>query len=90
MGIYTNGTIFGIRIYQRYDTVTDLLKIKYDALMSDEQLNDAYLCYEKIIKKENIFFQIYTVCSSTTDKGVFIAWFPISLESFLEMFSFRL
>lgn len=86
MVVYMNGSIFGIRIYQRYDTSFDFLNKKYETIMNDDQLREAYLCYKELVNKDNIFFHIYTECSSTYDKGVFMAWFPIELDYFLEKF----
>ena len=39
MGVYTNGIMFGIRIYKFIDDDSHtLLKIKYEAVMNDEQV----------------------------------------------------
>lgn len=89
MGIYTNGSIFGIKIYNvqnEDDIINTLLEIKYDVLMNDEQKKEAYLFYEELDNKQNISFQIYTECSSTYGKRVYMSWYPISLNLFLENF----
>jgi hypothetical protein len=86
MGIYTNGSILGIRIYQQYETTTDLLKTKTNQPLNGEQMKNAYAFYQALENKENIFFHIYTECCSTKDSNTFMAWFPITLETFLETF----
>jgi hypothetical protein len=47
MGIYNNGTIFGIRIYNfNEDEFSNILfEEKYDEIMSHEQMREAYLFY---------------------------------------------
>ncbi len=94
MGIYYDG-IFGIRMYNfnnddfsntLFDT---LFEKKYDEIMSHEQMREAYLFYNKINDKNNVFFKIYTKCSSTLDKyntKNFMEWQSISLNTFLENF----
>jgi hypothetical protein len=90
MGIYTNGTIFGIRIYNFEDDFSNILfEEKYDAIMSDEQMREAYLFYNELNDKNEIFFTICTECSSTLNKDnneIFMMWHPISLNIFLEKF----
>jgi hypothetical protein len=88
MGIYTNGDIFGIRIYNiKNDDINTLFNKQYDIIMSDEQINEAYVFYKELYDKENIFFLIYTECISTYDEeGVFMMWYPIPLSIFLEKF----
>ena len=92
MGIYSNGTIFGIQIYNFNDNdVSNILfEEKYDEIMSHEQMREAYLFYNELHNKNNISFKIYTKCSSTLnkyDKENFMAWYPISLNEFLEKFN---
>lgn len=91
MGIYSNGSIFGIRIYSfnEYDCSNILFEEKYDEIMSHEQMSGAYLFYNKLNDKKNIFFKIYTQCSSTLDNNItnFMNWYPICLDTFLEFFS---
>ena len=90
MGIYANGKIFGLRIYNFNDDFSNtLFEEKYDEIMSHEQMREAYLFYNQINDKNNISFQIYTECSSTLDpynKENFMEWYPISLNNFLEKF----
>ena len=51
MGIYSNGSIFGISIYKFNDD--DL---------SNEQMSETYLFYNELSDKNNVFFKIYTEC----------------------------
>jgi hypothetical protein len=90
MGIYYDG-IFGIRIYNfnNDDFSNTLFEEKYDEIMSHEQMREAYLFYNGINDKNNIFFKIYTECTSTLDKyntEKFMEWHPMSLNTFLENF----
>lgn len=91
MGIYESGNIFGIRIYNfdNDDLSNTLFEQMYISIMSDEQKKEAYLFYTELNNKKEIFFKIYTECSSTYDKynnESFIKWCPISLNIFLEKF----
>jgi len=87
MGIYTNGNVFGIRIYNFNDDEfsNTLFEKKYDLIMSDEERKEAYLFYTELSDK-NVFFNIYTECSSTYEKGVFMMWHNVSLDMFLQQF----
>jgi len=92
MGIYTNGSIFGISIYNfnEDEFSNTLFEKKYDEIMSHEQMREAYLFYNELNDKNNIFLKIYTECSSTFNKDNkenFMMWYPISLHIFLEKFS---
>ena len=91
MGIYSNGSIFGIRIYtyDNDDSIDTLFEKKYDEIMNQEQLTEAYLFYSQLNNKNNIRFQFYTDCCSTYDihnKDNFMMWHPMSLQTFLERF----
>jgi len=91
MGIYSNGKIFGIQIYNfNDDDVSNILfEEKYDEIMSYQQMREAYLFYTNLNDKNNISFKIYTECSSTLDKynkDKFITWYPLPLHTFLEKF----
>uniref|UniRef100_A0A6C0EQH3 Uncharacterized protein n=1 Tax=viral metagenome TaxID=1070528 RepID=A0A6C0EQH3_9ZZZZ len=92
MGIYTNGTIFGLRIYNFKDDFSNtLFEKKYDQIMSPEEMNEAYLFYTGLNNKNKIKFQIYTECTSTHNlynNASFMMWYPLSLDSFLEKFTF--
>ena len=85
MGIYSNGKIFGLKIYT-FDDYT-LFEEKYDEIISVHQLREAYLFYNELNDKNKIFFNVYTECITTHDmhnKEKFMMWHPISLEQFLE------
>jgi hypothetical protein len=88
MGIYTDLSIFGIRIYNiSYDDdIYNLFQRKYDVIMSNEKIKEAYLFYEELYDKQDIFLQIYTETSSTYDEGVFMMWYSITTNDFLEKF----
>jgi hypothetical protein len=93
MGIYSNGSIFGLRIYNfnDEDIANTLFEEKYVEIMTHQQMNEAYLFYNELIDKNRIFFKIYTECSCTLNpynktKEIFMEWHPISLNVFLEKF----
>jgi hypothetical protein len=90
MGIYSNGSIFGLRIYNfnEDDISNTLFEEKFCEIMSHEQMREAYLFYNELQDKNNISFKIYTECSSTLNKDTenFMDWYPMSLNSFLEKF----
>jgi len=83
MGIYSNGSIFGIGIYNFNNT---LFEQTYNVLMNDEQKKKAYLFYTELTNKNDLFFRIYTECSSTYNTELFMMWHPISFDIFLEKF----
>jgi hypothetical protein len=90
MGIYSNGTIYGIKIYtfsEKDDYSTILYEQLYDTIMTDEQKLEAYVFYTELSFQAR--FQVYTECISTlepNDKTTFKNWWPISLEQFLKHF----
>jgi hypothetical protein len=97
MGIYSNGSIYGIQIYtvNDDDLCKTLFEKKYDEIMNDEQMRGAFAFYSQLVNSLSaanvcpIFFAIYTECSSTLDphnKTTFMQWSPISLSVFLETF----
>jgi hypothetical protein len=89
MGIYTNESIFGIRMYTFNDDNTNtIFKREYNTIMTNEQIKEAYSFYQGLIDKQYIYFQIYTECSTTHNKveTVFMRWLPISSNIFLEKF----
>ena len=88
MGIFSNGSIFGIRVYNfNEDDISNILFEKiYNKIMSDEEKKNAYLFYNDLNNKDEIHFQYYTECSSTYNKGFFLTWYPMSLNLFLEKF----
>ena len=94
MGIYSNGSIFGIQIYIFNDNEVSniLFEKKYDDVMSYPQIKEAYLFYTELNKnnKNNkIHFKIYTECINTlsNNRDKFMMWYPLSLDTFLEKFS---
>ena len=88
MGIYSNCTIFGIKIYNFNDDdfANILFEEKYDEIMSHEQLREVYLFYTGLNNKHEICFQFYTEFSSTYCEGTYFGWSPMSLNLFLEKF----
>ena len=88
MGIYDSGRIFGIKIYNFNDDIfaNVLFEKTYNEIMSDEEKKKAYLFYSELNNKNEIRFQYYTECSSTYGKEIFLMWYPISLNLFLEKF----
>jgi hypothetical protein len=88
MGIYDNGSIFGIRIYNfnENDIADTLFEKTYNEIMSDEEKKEAYLFYTMLNDKNEIRFKYYTECSSSYDKRNFFMWYPMSLDIFLEKF----
>ena len=97
MGIYDNGSIYGIKIYYLIDDndnyndnfVNILFEKTYNEIMSDEEKKKAYLFYTELNNKTEIHFQYYTECSTTYGKGIFFRWYPMSLNRFLELFTFE-
>jgi hypothetical protein len=89
MGVYTSGSIFGIRIYNFNDAdfANILFEEKYHEIMSDERMREAYLFYIELNNKHEMRFQYYTECSSTYGDGTYFNWCPISLNLFLEYFN---
>ena len=88
MGIYDSGRIFGIKIYYFNDDDYDniLFEAIYNEIMSNEEKKEAFLFYTELNNKNGIRFQYYTECSSTYGKGIFLTWYPLSLNIFLEKF----
>ena len=90
MGIYSNGCICGIQIYNfNEDDVSNILfEEKYDEVMNSHQLREAYLFYTNLNDKNKIFLNVFTECSSTlSDNGDnFMMWYPLPLDTFLEKF----
>jgi hypothetical protein len=91
MGIYNNNTIYGIQMYNfdENDFSNILFEEKYDETMNHQQKQEAYLFYTQLNDKNDLFFKIYTECSSTYEihnEKTFMMWHPISLNLFLEKF----
>jgi hypothetical protein len=90
MGIYTSGRVFGIQIYNfnKDDVSETLFEVKYDEIMSFQQMKEAYLFYTNLNDKNEVRFKVYTEYSSTLGptRHDAMEWFPLSLESFLKTF----
>ena len=91
MGIYDNGNIFGIKMYHFNDDdfANIVFEKTYNEIMSDEEKKKAYLFYTNLNNKKDLFFKIYTDCSTTYDinnKEKLMRWYPMSLDLFLEKF----
>lgn len=93
MGIYSNGSIYGIQIYNFTDNDASniLFEEKYNGVMSCHQMREAYLFYTNLNNKNDkntFFFKIYTECISTLtyNKDTFMIWYPLPLDTFLEKF----
>ena len=90
MGIYSNGDIFGIQIYNfNNDDISNILfEEKYDEIMSYNQMREVYLFYTNLNDKNKLFLKIYTKCSSTLsyNRDNFMMWQPMPLNTFLEQF----
>ena len=86
MGVYDNGNIFGIRIYNFNDDdfANILFEKTYNKIMTDEEKRKAYSFYNELDNKNEIHFSYYTECSSTYGDGLFLMWYPMSLNLFLE------
>jgi len=87
MGIYDNGSIFGIQIYNFNDDgfANILFEKIYNEIMSDEEKKKVYLFYTELNNNE-MRYKYYTECSDTYGKGIFLNWYPMSLKLFLEKF----
>jgi len=87
MGIYPSYNVYGIKIYNFIDDISNtLFESKYDVIMTESMLKETKLVYQKLCEnnKDQMFFQIYTECSSTYDKDIFMQWIPIKLDIFLQ------
>jgi len=91
MGIYTSGKIFGVKIYtfDDDDISYTLFERKYDVIMNNEEMKEAYLFYTELPDKNNVCFKIYTEFSSTYSKENknYMDWHRISENIFYEKFS---
>jgi hypothetical protein len=66
MGIYSNGSIFGIQIYNFKDDVSHVLfEEKYDEIMSYNQMREAYLFYTNLHDKKHISFTPLNIYNGT-------------------------
>jgi len=88
MGIYSSNNIFGIQIYNFNDDISNVLyEEKFDEIMSYQQMREAYLFYNNLNNKENLYFKMYTECIITLDNNNCMMWHPLSLNTFLEKFN---
>jgi hypothetical protein len=90
MGIYPSDDIYGVRIYNFInDEGNVLFERKYDTIMSYETIQEAKLFYDELCEtdKNNVFFKIYTECSTTYNSGLCMIWLPITLDLFIQKFS---
>ena len=90
MGIYSDGTIFGIAIY-KLDFNMDfgvniLFEKKYDNIMDENQLKEACTFYNNLNNKNNIRINIYTRCYTTLDNSpdYSMMWFPSDIDTLLQ------
>jgi hypothetical protein len=93
MGIYSNGAIYGLKIYLRNDTEDDdgvnvLFEIQLDSILSDELKKQAKICYLGLsdLDKSTAKFEIYTECTSTYNLSIFRMWMPITSDLFIRHF----
>lgn len=90
MGIYSNGTIYGLQIYKFNDDDVSyvLFEEKYAEPMTPQQMQEAYLLYTTM-KEHPLRFKVYMECSSTLNyngRETFMQWVPYTLQAFLETF----
>ena len=59
MGIYGNGSIFGIQIYNfNDDEISNILfEKKYDEVMNHDQMRESYLFYNNLMIKIKFFLK---------------------------------
>ena len=90
MGIYSNGRIFGIQMYNfNDDDISNILfEEKYHEEMSYIQMRETHFFYNNLNDKNKFFFKIYTECSSTLSyyRDNCMMWQRLSLDTFLEKF----
>jgi len=89
MGIYPSDVIYGVRIYNFINDEGNILfERKYDTIMSYENIKETKLFYDELCEtdKNNVFFKIYTECSTTYNSGLCIIWLPITLDLFIQKF----
>ena len=96
MGIYTDGKIFGIRIFYYINDINILFEKIYEEEMTYNQMEEAYLFYTKLNNKNECFFNTYIKCTSTLDalgskpptvigdKTDFMVWYEIPVETFIK------
>ena len=74
MGIYDNGSIFGIRIYNFNDDdfANILFEKTYNEIMSDEEKKKAYLFYNELNNKNEIHLHIILNVVAHMAKDLFL------------------
>jgi hypothetical protein len=95
MGIYSNGRIYGIKIYNVNDddTISILYEEKGVNEMTHAQIRESHLLYSNLENKNDVFVRVYMECTSTlggnnllyTNNNVFYDWFPISIDRFIAL-----
>jgi hypothetical protein len=88
MGIYPSGIVYGIKIYNLLDDVSNILfERQYNDVMNYNNRKETKLFYDNIPEntKKYLRFLIYTECSSSCEDD-FMIWYPISLDVFLKEF----
>ena len=87
---YTNGSIFGIQMYNfNDDGISNVFfEQTYPEVMSCVQLREIYYLYSLLADKNKILFNIYTESSSTVsyNSDRIIVWQPFPVDTFLEIF----
>lgn len=90
MGIYIDDIICGIQLYTFNDDISNVLyEVKQETELSDHQMRDAYLFYNNLTDKDNVFVKIYIECSSTLERNIetFMMWYSWSLDNFIKPFN---
>lgn len=91
MGIYSNGCIYGVRLY-RYsdeDATTTLFEALQENILTAEQMRRAYDFYTVLEDTSNVRVEVYTECSCTynmEETQYFMMWQPMHVEAFLDKF----
>ena len=88
MGIYSNGTVYGIRICHVVDDeINTLYETTFDVIMNDSQKQKAYIFYMNLNNKNDLLFRIYTECSSTYGANIYKSWESINVSDFEKKFN---
>jgi len=85
---YSSRNIYGIKIYHYTEEYIILFERKYDFIMTNELLQDAFQMYENLDEnnKRNVKFQIYLRCKSIDNKDNCMIWLNLSLKEFIKEF----
>ena len=88
MGIYSNGTVYGLRICNVVDDeINTLYETTFDDIMNDSQKKETFLFYMNLNNKNDLLFRVYTECSSTYGPTIYKSWLPILLSEFEKKFN---